>query len=286
MVNNIIKIKSIRNIEDLIKIYKQFKKLDINQKVIFDFSDANFVNSNYCAFLNSLIDGCKIIGIKPPKNEKVLKILRKNDFITKFTGLTKLHDEYKTVIECQTFDLDDILKQNKFSKELLDNQLLKKKGLTNISNKLLKEVSKNILELFNNSREHSKSTQGIYIAGQFFPKKHKLDFTLVDTGIGIVENVNNFFNKKLDSGKALHWAIQEKHTTRLNEAGGLGLGLLKELIIKSNGSLEIISNDGLYFIKNQKESFKTLQTSFCGTIVNIEFNIEQDKVYKLKNETK
>lgn len=76
---------------------------------------------------------------------------------------------------------------------LIADELLKKKGVTNLSEKVLKIVSQNIIELFDNAREHSKSTKGIYIAGQFFPKKHKFDFTIVDTGVGIV---NLFLDEK------------------------------------------------------------------------------------------
>jgi K+-sensing histidine kinase KdpD len=160
---------------------------------------------------------------------------------------------------------------------------LKQKGVTNLSDKVLKIVSKNIIELFDNTREHSKSTQGIYIAGQFFKEKQKFDFTIVDMGVGIVENVNSFLNEKLKSGEAIHWAMQKQNSTRIGEPGGLGLALLKELIMKSNGKIEVISNDGYYFIKNQEEGFEDLDIIFQGTIINIEFNID-GQIYSLKDE--
>ena len=55
--------------------------------------------------------------------------------------------------------------------------------------------------------------------------------------------------------------------------------------MKSNGKIEIISSDGYYFIKNQKESYENLDMSFEGTLINIEFNID-GKTYFLKDEDK
>ena len=180
-------------------------------------------------------------------------------YIVKHT--TSIYPPFSVYVEYQKFALDDLDKQNIFFDRLIADELLKKKGVTNLSEKVLKIVSQNIIELFDNAREHSKSSAGIYIAGQFFPQKHKFDFTIVDMGVGIVENVNLFLGKKLESGEAIFWAMQKQNSTRVGEPGGLGLALLKELILKSNGKIEIISNDGYYFIKDQKESYENLEIS-------------------------
>ena len=282
---NTIKISEIRTIEDIIKIYKEYKLLDKTKKVIFDFSSAKFIYSNFTALLGSLIDDCQSYEIVQPKKEDVKTVLSKNNFFPQYTSLPKLNDSSQSVIEYEKFELNDLDKQNIFFDRLIADELLKKKGVTNLSEKVLKIVSQNIIELFDNAREHSKSTKGIYIAGQFFPKKHKFDFTIVDTGVGIVKNVNLFLDEKLKSGEAIFWAIQKQHSTRVGEPGGLGLALLKELIMKSNGKIEIISSDGYYFIKNQKESYENLDMSFEGTLINIEFNID-GKTYFLKDEDK
>ena len=51
-----------------------------------------------------------------------------------------------------------------------------------------------------------------------------------------------------------------------------------------NGKIEILSNDGLYRIKNGQEDLENLDFCFDGTIVNIEFNIEKNKKYFLEGE--
>lgn len=62
------------------------------------------------------------------------------------------------------------------------------------------------------------------------------------------------------------------------------MSLLMEFITISGGSIEIISNDGYYSIKDGKESFKKLEESFEGTIVSIELNTVSDRYYFLKEE--
>lgn len=280
---NTLKIVEIRTIRNAFNLYIKFKALDITKKIVFDFSGAKFIYSNYTALFGAFIDSCEEYEIIVPKKEIVKSVLSKNNFFPTFTNLVKLNDISQSVIEYEKFSLDELEKQNIFFEKLLEDGILKTKGVTNLSDKVLKNVSKNIIELFDNAREHSKSTQGIYIAGQFFPQKHKFDFTIVDMGIGIVQNVNRFLDKKLSPGEAINWAIQKQNSTREGEPGGLGLALLKELILKSNGRLEVISNNGYYFIENQKESYKTLDVEFEGTLINIEFNIN-DKKYFLKEE--
>lgn len=280
---NKVNIIEIRTIEDILKIYKEYKLLDKTQKIVFDFSGAKFIYSNFTAFFGALIDNSKSYQVLKPNKEKVKTVLSKNNFLPNYTDLTKLNDRSQSVIAFEKFTLDDLDKQNIFFDKLLNKKLLKQKGVTNLSDKVLKIVSQNIIELFDNTREHSKSTQGIYIAGQFFKEKQKFDFTIVDMGVGIVKNVNSFLTEKLKSGEAIHWAMQKQHSTRIGEPGGLGLALLKELIMKSNGKIEVISNDGYYFIKNQEEGFEDLDIAFQGTIINIEFNID-GQIYSLKDE--
>ncbi|MEA1955123.1 MAG: ATP-binding protein [Campylobacterota bacterium] len=276
---NTIKITEIKTIQDALKVYSAFKKLDNTQKVLFDFSGARFIYSNYTALLGALIESCESFEIAAPRKEKVKTVLSKNNFLPTFTESPKLNDTSQSVIEYERFALYELEKQNIFFEKLLEDNILKTKGLTNLSDKVLKNVSRNIIELFDNAREHSKSVQGIHIAGQFFPQKHKFDFTIVDMGLGIVTNVNSFLDEKLQAGEAINWAMTKQNSTRVGEPGGLGLALLKELIMKSNGTMEIISNSGYYFIKNQKESYKTLDVEFEGTIINIEFNIDEKKYF-------
>lgn len=47
---NKVNIIEIRTIEDILKIYKEYKQLDNTQKIVFDFSSAKFIYSNFTAY--------------------------------------------------------------------------------------------------------------------------------------------------------------------------------------------------------------------------------------------
>ena len=274
------------NLEDSIKLYKEFQKMNKKDKLIFDFSNATFVYANFTALFGALIDSCDKFEIILPKDEKVKSVLSKNNFFPNFLkDVKKLRDKSNSVIHYENFGLKDIEKQYEFSKKLLLENLLEKKGVTNLSQKALKKKKKSILELFENARQHSKSDKGIYIAGQFFPKKGKFDFTIVDLGVGIRHNVNDFLKETKSGSDSIKWAIQRQNSTNKDNPRGLGLALLKELIMKSNGKIEILSDNGLYSLIHKEEIFKDLDFNFNGALINIEFNIEKDKKYFLKGET-
>lgn len=282
---NIIYFIKVFNLKDSIELYKKFQKMDTKEKLTFDFSNASFIYANFTALFGALIDSCENFEIILPNDENVKSVLSKNDFFPNFLeNVKKLKDKSNSVVNYENFGLEDIEKQDRFSEKLLLENLLEKKGVTNLSQRVLKEVSKSILELFSNARDHSKSQKGIYIAGQFFPKKGKFDFTIVDLGVGIKHNVNNFLKENKSGSEAIKWAIQRQNSTNKDNPRGLGLALLKELIMKSNGKIEILSDNGLYTLRQQQEYFEDLNFVFGGTLVNIEFNIEKDKKYVFNEE--
>ena len=74
-------------------------------------------------------------------------------------------------------------------------------------------IAESIYEIFVNAQIHS-STDYIYTCGQFFPRKHKIEFTIVDTGIGFKNAINNRFNGTLSSIQAMKWALKDGITTK------------------------------------------------------------------------
>lgn len=108
-----------------------------------------------------------------------------------------------------------------------------------------------IYELFVNAQIHS-GTENIYTCGQFFPYKNKIEFTVVDTGVGFKEKVNHKFNRKLSAEQAIKWAVQDKNTTK-DITGGLGLAMLKEFTDYNKGKIQIVSSDGYYLFSKGRE---------------------------------
>ncbi|HRF55771.1 MAG TPA: ATP-binding protein [Campylobacterales bacterium] len=269
-----------------VQIYADSANVDDGTEVIVDFANAGFIYANFTAILGAVIQKFQANGHKitiiSPTNDKTRTVLCKNNFLPFFDNqFEKLNDRTLTTIEFRHFGLNDTVAQQSFF-DMLRDGFLRSRGLVNMSDKVLKAVSQNIIELFDNAREHSQSECGIFCAGQLFPQKHKLDFTIVDMGVTIKRKVCDYTGEAFNAGEAIKWAMQRMNSTR-DDIGGLGLALLKELIIKSGGKLEIISNNGLYFIQDGKEGYEDIEFEFAGTAINIEFNIN-DKYYVMKDE--
>jgi hypothetical protein len=77
--------------------------------------------------------------------------------------------------------------------------------------------------------------------------------------------------------------MDKGHTTK-DQPGGLGLAILKEFITLNNGALQIVSANGMLDYRNGTTSTSVLQSDFPGTIVNMEFNFDDDTFYSLNDE--
>lgn len=141
-----------------------------------------------------------------------------------------------------------------------------------------------IYEIFVNAQIHS-GTDFIYTCGQFFPNKNKIEFTIVDTGIGFKEKINQRFNSNLSAVQAIKWAVQDKKTTKEGISGGIGLAILKEIIENNKGKMQIVSNEGFYQYDCEGEVSKEFRGQFPGTIVNLQFITNDINNYFLKSET-
>lgn len=126
----------------------------------------------------------------------------------------------------------------------LDHELLK----DSIPNDDWKRLTEDSAEIHSNAILHSE-TDTIFVCGQYFPKKRRINFSIVDIGIGFRECLrrsrHNFDYSSLD---AIEWTIKEGHTKKTKEmgSGGLGLSNLCKTAKDHRGVLQIISNDGFW----------------------------------------
>ena len=291
-----IKVIGISSLMDAIKYHN--KILETTDTFQLNFKDSNFIRNNYLSIIGLALEKCdnKFEIIAPSKIE-VYKAMRTNGFLSKFTALSKSDDIYKTMIKYTQIALNDYEELYLFYNYF--NEQLKRKVL-NTSDKLLNKIMQKIFELFSNVFRHSQSELGIFCSGQFYPRNKQFYFTIVDGGVGIPFNVNKYLEedfKKKNKGifnrkkfkresdeSTIDWAMKEGHSS--TGEGGLGLALLEELILKSNGTLEIVSKQGHYRIKNGKKELKKLTNSFEGTIISIGLNTNIDTYYFLKGEKK
>lgn len=210
---------------------------------------------------------------------KILTILKKNRFLSNYGYQTECDINNTTIPFLKLKP-----QESRFFNDYVMKDLLRKDALPEMSLQLKKKIAESIYEIFVNAQMHSGS-EYIYTCGQFFPNKHKIEFTIVDMGRGFKNGINERFNSNLTSTQAIQWAIQDGNTTKRDTPGGLGLSLLKDFIKLNGGKFQIISDNGFYEMGSD-ELFKLMNTPFPGTIVNMEFITNDKSSYCLSSEEK
>ena len=253
--------------------------------IILDFKQTDWFEGNVAAILGAItvtyMEKGKTVHVRN-LNQNIESVLRRNHFLCEFK-YDGIIDSKGTIITYKKFtQYQDIEFLN-----YIDDELLSKPDFPKHSKLLGKKINESIFELFENARTHG-NCKHIFTCGQYYPSGNKgkrLDITIVDLGVTIKTNVNNYLNNNLTGVETIDWAMQYGNTTKTgNVTGGLGLDIVKEFISLNNGKIQFVSADGyLEYTKNGniKNSFKH---QFGGTIVNIEFNLSDRKSYTLKEE--
>ncbi|MBY0486129.1 MAG: STAS domain-containing protein [Flavobacteriaceae bacterium] len=254
------------------------------QEILVDLSNVSFIDANLCALIGAIFEllesnsnELRIVNINP----KVETILRKNEFLLRF-GFDKIADNYNTALMYWKFTPKDDISFSAY----IQNQLLNKPGFPSHSVKLGKAITRNIFEIYENARTHGQC-DFIHTCGQFFPRNpdKPLQFTIVDKGINIKENVSKYLKREVPADEAIEWAMVKGNTTKTGTtSGGLGLAVIFDFIKLNKGKIQVISSDGFYEFKNGIVLMKKLNYVFDGTIVNIKFNLNDANHYILQEE--
>ena len=275
----------IRNIRNTLTSYQQLASLyhehaeDFFYDIPIELRD--WFSANMASALGAVLD--KLIGnLNSIKfnhiDTDIQRILQKNDFLS-FYGYPRAVDNHSTTIQYMKLKPTD----GKFFNQYVTTELLDRAELPKISAALKEKMTEAIYEIFVNAQIHSQ-TEHIYTCGQFFPNKHKIEFTITDTGIGFKEKINQRFDKNLSAVQAIQWAVQDRNTTKTEVTGGIGLAILREFIIKNKGMMQIVSDDGFYEYGHQGEKALTMAAKFPGTIVNLQFCTDDRASYLLASE--
>jgi hypothetical protein len=211
-------------------------------------------------------------------DNRIQTILRKNGFLRHF-GFDYHADSNHTTIQYKKMKPDD----GRYFREYVAAQFLNRPELPAMSEGLRKKMTEAMLELFVNAQIHSE-TRHIYTCGQFFPRRHTIEFCIADTGIGFKEKFFRRFGKPISAVEAIRWAVQDRNTTKVGIPGGIGLALLREFVKLNNGKLQIVSGDAYYQYDREEEKAEKLVKPFPGTVVNVMFRTNDKRNYSLASE--
>ncbi len=198
-----------------------------------DFSACTWFDANMSAPLGVVFAHAldKLNTLKPcGLRQGVETILAKNHFLTGF-GFPDKADTHGTTIPYHRFSASD---DRYFAGSL--NGHLRGKDLPIMSEALSQRFKNSILEIFVNAAMHSDSKLGIFACGQYFPQQDRLDFCVADAGLGVRRKIYKELGLKMNSDKAIEWALQEGNTTRKGRVpGGLGLKLIRGIHCHEQG---------------------------------------------------
>ncbi len=256
------------------------------EEIDLDFSKNTWFEANLCAALGAIINkansnfnNISIINLK----QKQKNIFSRNHFLAAFGG-EKIIDRNETTIKYRRNKLSD----DKLIKEFLDKELITKPDFPKLSVAAKGEIIRSIFEIYSNAVIHGDCTE-VFSCGQFFPQRVPscIDFTIVDIGRTIPKNVNDFLKTDASGIDTIHWALLENNTTKPKEKnipGGLGLKIIKDFARLNRGKIQIASGNGYYQLEKGREKFISLTHPFPGTLVNLEFNLNDQSFYYLLRE--
>lgn len=283
---DILKVPTIYDtISDFQTLFRIWDKCNASNDIRFDFSDCIFIKQNGVAFLAGLSSYIRKKGGNVSIDEDTLTSavkmnLAQNGFIKEITGSSEPWGGNSIPLRKYTSKDVDLIEK------YLEESWIRK-GWIHVSDILSTKIVGNVIELYANAFEHSKSEIEVFTCGQHFPKKKDLALTIIDFGIGIPQSVNNFFiekGEKYNGISRLETAFQYGFSTK--EKGGprgLGLDLLKNFIQKNNGSMEIYSNNEYARIRYNESTYIMKQFYFHGTAINIKLKCDE-KYYVIDGE--
>lgn len=224
--------------------------------------------------LQNNLNEIQLIEIPP----NIQTILQKNNFLSYYGKSGIVDSNHTTIPFCKLKKTD-----GRYFKNYIFEELLGKDELPDMTQAVKNKIAEAIYEIFVNAQIHSE-TNYIFTCGQFYPNKHKIEFTVTDIGIGFKQKVNQSFNKQLSAIQAIKWAVKDRHTTKKGTPGGIGLAFLQEFILHNKGKMQIISSDGFYEYENGRETVKTFKGEYPGTVVNLQFMTNDKQIYYLPEE--
>jgi len=270
----------------LVSVYNEIMSCG-HQVVEVNFVPCTYFEANLGAVLGSLLDKAqsngKTIWIRLPVYPGVRRSLSRIGFFAAFNSPTPTQ-ERETFIPYKSFPLSE----SQSFKNYIEDYLIKKQHFPQHTKRAGIYILESIFEVFANALTHGNCSH-VYCCGEYHPNKNPavLDMTIVDCGQTIVGNVNNFMAKCEKGSKspveAIEWAFANGNTTK-DVPGGIGLWQLQEFIKLNSGSLQIVSDKGMVGFHDGNYNSSEMAIAFPGTIVNMAFNFNDDKIYRMSNE--
>ena len=252
---------------------------------IFDFEQVNWLDANLCALLSAIIHHNRRYGAvfshHPKMNDQHRWTLNNIGLLALLKNIEHL-EKNSSAIPLKEFDMVN----ESEVEEYIYRYILKSDLVPQMSPGAKRKVFRSIFEIYQNSVMHSGASH-IYVCGQYFKHKKRMALTMVEIGRTFKENVTSHDQKysHFTGKQSIEWAVERGNTTKIeSETGGLGLDLIREFLRLNQGKLQILSADGYWEEKKGVNFAVDCNTSFQGSVVNIEFNLRDSNRYSTPEE--
>lgn len=214
-------------------------------------------------------------GYSNQPDDKFHKLLIRNNFAKECFGLEYKPKINETVVPFKIFRASDTYRFG----EYIDSEIIR--YFPKMEERVKRDLSIYIQELFGNAQIHGNCDK-VFTCGQYYYTNHKMDFTIVDVGYSIKDNVVEYLTELSQEIPkcCIAWAVEPEHSTKRTNSGGIGLSLMHDFIYFNNGKFQIISGDEFWELNAKKEEYAKLDVFFPGTIVNIEIDQNDKNYYK------
>ncbi len=267
--------------ESLLALFSCYQASDID-KVVMNFRANTWFDANLLAVVYAYVDyGMRIRNIKSAYDNqfdcRLHGLLIRNGFAKCCFGMEYQPRKNETVVPFKIFRSSDTYGFGKY----IDAEIVR--YFPKMEDRVKKDLSAYIQELFGNAQIHSGCNK-VFTCGQYYHQNHKMDFTIVNIGTTIGENVIEFLSecKKQLPPNSITWAVEPEHSTKRTISGGIGLSLMQEFIEYNSGKYQIISGNEFWELNDKLTNEKVLSNSFPGTIINIEIDQNDNSYYKYK----
>lgn len=218
-------------------------------KLVFDFSNLNFIDPAGVTVLSNLIEFLKLSKVKVvfksfnvnSTNENAIMYLDDSGFFNHYLNKTL---RQHAGVRSTTLPLE--LVEYSKSYEYMGFRLLPWLASSlNVNEQALATIKVCFQEIYNNIKDHSQVKVGCSFA-QYYPQKREIILTVSDFGVGIPFNVVKH-NPQLSDHDAIDKACEEGYTTQTtgrNRGAGLDV-LIKNVVQKNGGTLIIQSRHGI-----------------------------------------
>lgn len=262
---------------------RQTASLSLLETVLLDFGSCRFFEANMAAPLGAILARAQRADLAHVVADSLLPevklILSKNGFLA-LLGLETAPDRNRTTIPFRNYKAAE---GRMFAEHVAEH--LSGKGIPDMTLALQRAFRTSLLEVFQNAADHSDSEVGIFVCGQYFPNKKRVDLTITDGGVGIRERVREKLGARVSSVQAIEWAFKQGNTTRAGQnPGGMGLKLLADFIVHNRGKIQVLSRQGFCEFAEGHYSYTKLEGDFRGTSVTLEVNTADTQSYALAGE--